>query len=181
MTLAAYASTVSHTTALRASLGSRADVRTRCGRRVLLSSRCPPGASCPMDMPTVTFTPTVNGQLAVPSKYGSPPRYLVDPGERLGVKVAVTVPRHLTVTALWFGISIAILGGGRTASAACTILARYHQPLSAGSHTSGLAGVSRNAAQARASTSSLRGPVTPTCERRAGGRPAHIELAPRAG
>jgi hypothetical protein len=102
-------------------------------------SGCPPGAPCPMAMPRVTFTPTINGQLAVLPKDGSPPRYHVRPGEHLVMKVAVTVPGHLTVTALWFGISTGILGGGPDGTGSMhPILASYRQPLSAGSHTFGL-------------------------------------------
>jgi hypothetical protein len=89
-----------------------------------------------MVMPRVTFTPTVNGQPAVLPKNGSPARYHVRPGERLVVKVAVTVPRHFTVTALWFGISTEILGGGPDGTNSMhPLLAHYRQPLSAGSHT----------------------------------------------
>lgn len=90
-------------------------------------------------MPRVIFTPTVNGQSAVLPGNGSPPRYHVRPGERLVVKVVVTVPRHLTVTALWFGISTGILGGGPNGTGSMhPVLAHYRQPLSAGSHTFGL-------------------------------------------
>jgi hypothetical protein len=98
-------------------------------------SGCPPGAPCPAAMPRVTFAPTVNGQLAVLPKDGSPPSYHVRPGEHLMMKVAVTVPRHLTVTALWFGISTGIVGGGPNGTGSMhPILAHYRQPLSAGSH-----------------------------------------------
>lgn len=85
------------------------------------------------------FTPTFNGQPAVLPANGSPPRHHVRPGERLVVKVAVTVPQHFTVTALWFGISTGMLGGGPNGTGSMhPILAHYRQPLSAGSHTFGL-------------------------------------------
>jgi hypothetical protein len=90
-------------------------------------------------MPRVTFVPTVNGRLAVLPKDGSSPSYHVRPGEHLVMSVAVTVPRHLTVTALWFDISTGTLGGGPNGTGSMhPILAHYRQPLSAGSHTFGL-------------------------------------------
>jgi hypothetical protein len=92
-----------------------------------------------MTMPRVTFTPAINGHLAVLPKDGSPARYHIHPGEHLAMKVTVTVPRHLAITALWFGISTGILGGGPNGTGSMhPILAHYHQPLSAGSHTFGL-------------------------------------------
>jgi hypothetical protein len=120
MTLAARPSTVSQITAVRASLAAALVSGLVVAGGCSSSPRCPPGASCPMVIPRVMFTPTVNGQPAVLPKNGSPPRYHVRPGERLVVKVVVTVPRHFTITALWFGISTGVLGGGRTALAACT-------------------------------------------------------------
>jgi hypothetical protein len=103
------------------------------------SSGCPPGAPCPMVMPRVTFAPIINGESASLSKHGSLPRYHVRPGEHLVMTVAVTVPRHLTVTALWFGICTGILGGGANGTGSMhPILAYYRQPLSAGTHMLGL-------------------------------------------
>jgi hypothetical protein len=123
-------SIVNQITALRASLAvalmSGLVVAGGCSS----SPNCPPGAPCPETMPRVTFTPTVNGQPAVRPRTGGPHRYHVRPGERLVVKVAVTVPRHLTVTALWFGISTGILGGGPNGTGSMhPILAHYRQPL----------------------------------------------------
>jgi hypothetical protein len=126
---------VSQITALRASLAAALMSGLLAAGGCSPSPRCPPGAPCPMVMPRVTFTPTVNGQ-PVFRRSGSPPRYHVRPGERLVLKVAVTVPRHFTVTALWFGISTGILGGGPNGTGSMhPILAHYRQPLSAGSHT----------------------------------------------
>jgi hypothetical protein len=100
------------------------------------SSGCPPGAPCVPVMPRVTFAPTINGQVAALSKYEGPPKYHLRPGEHLVMSVAVTVPRHLTVTGLWFGISTGILGEGQNGTGSMhPILAHYRQPLSAGTHT----------------------------------------------
>jgi hypothetical protein len=62
--------------------------------------RCPPGASCPPIVPRVTFTPTINGKSYAPRKDGHVPSYRVRPGEYLVVRLAVTVPKHVRVTAL---------------------------------------------------------------------------------
>lgn len=99
------------------------------------SPRCPPGASCPAIVPRVTFIPTINGKSAALREDGHVPSYRVRPGEYLVMSVAVTVPKHLTVTALWFGISTGILGGGPGGTGSMRpILAHYRQPLPAGSH-----------------------------------------------
>ena len=48
----------------------------------------------------------------------------------------MTVPRHLTVTALWFGISTGVLGGGPNGTGSMhPILAHCRGPLSAGPHS----------------------------------------------
>jgi hypothetical protein len=102
-------------------------------------SHCPPGALCPAVMPRVTFAPTINGKFAAPRTDGHVPSYRVRPGEYLVMRVTMTVPSHLRVTALWFGISTGILGGGPNGTGSMRpILAHYRQPLSAGSHTFGL-------------------------------------------
>lgn len=105
-----------------------------------LSARCPPGASCPAIAPRVTFTPAINGKTAVLRKDGHVPRYRVRSGEPLMMRVTVTVPKHVRVTALWFGISTGTWGNGPNGRPVGMnpILAHYHQPLSAGSHTFGL-------------------------------------------
>jgi hypothetical protein len=102
-------------------------------------SGCPPGAPCPETMLRVMFTPVINGKSAAPRKDGHVPSYRVRPGEQLAMTVAVTVPRHLTITQLWFGISTGIVGGGPNGTGSMhPILAHYRQPLSAGTHTIGL-------------------------------------------
>jgi hypothetical protein len=103
-------------------------------------SGCPPGASCPPPLPPrVTFTPTVKGKVAARPKDGHMPSYRVRPGEHLAMTVAVTVPRHLTITELWFGISTGIVGAGPNGTGSMhPIVAHYRQPLSAGTHMLGL-------------------------------------------
>jgi hypothetical protein len=88
----------------------------------------------------VTFIPTINGKAAVLRKDGHVPRYRVRSGESLMMRVTVTVPKHVRVTALWFGISTGTWGNGPKGRpiGMNPILAHYHQPLSAGSHTFGL-------------------------------------------
>ena len=52
------------------------------------------------------------------------------------MRVTVIVPRRLTVTALWFGISTGTLGGGPDGTGSMhPVLAHYPQYLSAGTHT----------------------------------------------
>jgi hypothetical protein len=103
------------------------------------SPRCPPGASCPAIAPRVTFIPTVNGVSFAPRKDGHVPRYRVRPGQTLVMRIAVTVPKHVTITALWFGISTGTWGSGPNGPIGMKpILAHYTLPLSTGSHTFGL-------------------------------------------
>ena len=85
------------------------------------------------------FTPTINGKYAALRKDGHVPSYRVRPGKYLVIRVAVTVPKHVKVTALWFGISQGTWGNGPNGPIGMNpILAHYRQPLSAGSHTFGL-------------------------------------------
>jgi hypothetical protein len=98
--------------------------------------RCPSGALCPAAVPRVTFTPAVTGKVAAPRTNGQVPGYRVHPGEYLVMRIRVTVPDHVTVTGLWFGLSAGTWGGGRNGPAGMNpILAHCTQPLSAGSHT----------------------------------------------
>lgn len=102
-------------------------------------SRCPPGALCPGAVLRVTFLPTVNGVSFAPRKDGHVPRFRVRPGEHLVIRVAVTVPRHVTITALWFGISTGTWGDGPNGPTGMNpVLAHYALPLPTGSHTFGL-------------------------------------------
>jgi hypothetical protein len=103
------------------------------------SSGCPPGAPCPAAAPTVAFSTTINGKSAALPTDGHVPSYRVRPGEYLVIRVVVTVPSHVRVTALWFGISKGTWGNGPEGPIGMNpILAHYRQPLSAGSHTFGL-------------------------------------------
>jgi hypothetical protein len=64
------------------------------------------------------------------------PSYRIHPGEDLAMRVEVVVPEHVTVTALWFGISTGVWGsgsGGRPTGMS-PILAHYRHPLPPGSH-----------------------------------------------
>jgi hypothetical protein len=55
------------------------------------------------------------------------------------MRVAVIVPKHITITALWLGISHGTWGSGPKGPIGMNpILTHYRQPLSAGSHTFGL-------------------------------------------
>lgn len=102
--------------------------------------RCPAGASCPVAAPRVTFIPTINGVSFAPRTDGHVPSYRVRPREHLMMRVAVTVPKNVTITALWFGISTGTWGSGPNGSPVGMnpVLAHYTLPLSAGSHTFGL-------------------------------------------
>jgi hypothetical protein len=102
--------------------------------------RCPPGASCPAKAPKVTFVPAINGVSFAPRTDGHVPSYRVRHGEHLVMRVAVTVPEHVTITALWFGISTGTWGSGPDGNPVGMnpILAHYTLRLSAGSHTFGL-------------------------------------------
>ncbi len=103
------------------------------------SPRCPPGASCPPIVPKVTFTPAINGKPPALRKDGHVPSYRGRPGEDLVMRVTVTVPKHVILTALWFGISTGTWGNGPNGPLGMNpMLAHYRQPLPAGSHTFGL-------------------------------------------
>ncbi len=90
--------------------------------------------------PRVTFATSINGGPASLAKDLTLPSYPVHPGEHLLVSVVVTVPRHVTVTALWLGICHDSwgLGPGHRPTGMNPILAHARQPLLAGAHTFGL-------------------------------------------
>jgi hypothetical protein len=64
------------------------------------------------------------------------------------MQVKVTVPKHVRVTVLWFGISTGIWGNGPKGRPVGMkpILARFRRPPSAGSHTFSLRWQYRNTA-----------------------------------
>jgi hypothetical protein len=94
---------------------------------------------CPEVGPRLGYVMTVNGWSASIPKDDNLPSFRIRPGEHLVMRVAVTVPRHVTVTALWLGISTAPEGFGPKGPINLhPVLARSRQPLSAGSHAFGL-------------------------------------------
>lgn len=93
-------------------------------------------ALCPSVAPELTYVTTINGQSASIPNDGHAPSFRVRPGEHLVITVAVTVPRHVRVAALWLGISTGPEGFGPTGPANLhPILAHSRQPLPAGRHT----------------------------------------------
>lgn len=138
-----HSSEASHTgpviPALRTSLAAAVAAGVLAAGSCSSSAGCPPGAPCPASAPRVIFGAAINGKSTAPPKAGTLPSYRVRPGEYLVVRVAVTVPRHVRVTDLSFGISKGTWGGGPNGTGGMNpILAHYRQPLSAGSHTFGL-------------------------------------------
>jgi hypothetical protein len=86
--------------------------------------------------PPPLFTVTVNGHSKSFPTYHRPPLFHVRPGEQLSMTVAMTVPRHIRLTALWLGISKGTLGSGPNGPVGMRpILASSHRPLSPGLHT----------------------------------------------
>ena len=104
------------------------------------SSRCPADAHgfCPAaSPPQLPFGTTINGKYALLSKHGNVPTFEVRPGELLLISVAMTVPPHLRLTPLWFGISSGSRGSGPNGRPVgmTPVLTHDRQPLSAGVHT----------------------------------------------
>lgn len=87
--------------------------------------------------PELSYTVTLNGQTqAFPANGLTVPHYVITPGENLTIIVNVTVPEHVTVTALWLGITNGILSprpGGPT-NMSPILAARTHTTLSPGAH-----------------------------------------------
>ena len=72
---------------------------------------CAATAACPAPpTPPLTFAISINGHSALHARIGRLVRYHVRPGQELLVAVAVNVPRHLTLTGLWLGISTGTIG-----------------------------------------------------------------------
>jgi hypothetical protein len=99
---------------------------------------CPPGAFCPAPQPPrLAYVLTINGQSAAFAENSPLVSYPVRPGEQLLITVAVSVPRHLSLRALWLGISTGTWGngpGGRPTGMK-PILAHSRRPLAPGVHT----------------------------------------------
>lgn len=87
--------------------------------------------------PRLTYALIINGQPVSFPENGTTPSCHVRPGEHLLMTVAVTVPRHLSITRLWLGISTGIWGyepEGRPVGMD-PVLAHTREPLSSGVHT----------------------------------------------
>ena len=86
-------------------------------------SRVPPGPS---------YTVTVNGQ----TEAHRLPRYVITPGENLAIILDVTVPAHVTMTALWLGITNGELSPGPDGPSNMSpiLVARPHARLLPGVH-----------------------------------------------
>jgi hypothetical protein len=71
------------------------------------------------------------------TKNGEAPRIQVRPGQHVLIKVVVTLPRNIKVTALWLGISSGPYGFSQKHRPANLdpILARSRKTLTGGSHT----------------------------------------------
>jgi hypothetical protein len=60
--------------------------------------------------PGLSYTVTADGHTrAVPARRAALPLFTITPGERLTITVDVTVPAHVTATALWLGITNGVL------------------------------------------------------------------------
>jgi len=87
----------------------------------------------------LSYVVSVNGQaLVVPG--GTPPRYVITPGENLTMTVDVTIPPHITVTGLWLGITNGVLTPRPTGPAEMSpiLVARTRAPLGPGRHRFGM-------------------------------------------
>src|SRR5258708_5643001 len=110
---------------------------------------------------------TINGQSASLLIYGHVPSYHVRAGERLVMRVAVIVPTHVTVTALWLGIFKGCFGGGINGTGCMEpILTHSQQPLPEGSHIFRLRWRAPNASLAAASFLGFSWSSSPPSRRR---------------
>jgi hypothetical protein len=101
------------------------------------SARCPPGESCPSSGPQLTYVLTINGHSVPRTENGEAPRIQVRPGQHVLIKVVVTLPGSIKVTALWLGISSGPYGFSQKHRPVnlSPILARSRETLTGGSHT----------------------------------------------
>ena len=79
----------------------------------------------PPATPELSYTITVNGQTHALGPGLAIPRYVITPGENLTITVDVSVQAHLTVTALWLGITDGVLAPRLAGPADMTVLAAY--------------------------------------------------------
>lgn len=63
----------------------------------------------PPPVPELSYTVSLNGQTRSAPATGALPLFTIIPGERLTITVVVTVPAHVTVTAMWLGITNGVL------------------------------------------------------------------------
>jgi hypothetical protein len=85
----------------------------------------------------LSFPVAVNGQSRV-AKAGLP-TFTVTPGERLRIRIGVTVPAHARVRTLWLGVSNGAITSpgpdGQRPASMHPVLARIREPLTPGLHT----------------------------------------------
>jgi hypothetical protein len=83
-----------------------------------------------------SYVLTLNGRLQIRPWQGPAPTYHVRNGEHLDITVEIRVPRQLTISHLWLGISTGTLGASPNGPVGMhPILASSHRSLSPGSHT----------------------------------------------
>jgi len=82
--------------------------------------------------PGLSYTVTVNGQTRAIPATGAAQLFTVTPGERLTMTVQVTVPGPRAMTALWLGITNAVLSGH--ANMEPVLAASTRVPLRPGAH-----------------------------------------------
>jgi hypothetical protein len=93
------------------------------------------GAAAPHVGPRLSYTVTVNGQTrTVPARTGALPLFTVTPGERLTMRVKVTVPRPQAMKALWLGITDGAETAGKIPTYMKPILAGGRRVLRPGAH-----------------------------------------------
>ncbi len=87
--------------------------------------------------PGLSYTVTANGQTRAVATGTALPLFTITPGENLRLKVVVTVPAHVRVTALWLGISKGSWGTGPNGPTGINypILAHTRKSLGPGSYS----------------------------------------------
>lgn len=86
--------------------------------------------------PGLSYTVTANGQTRAVATGTALPLFTITPGENLRIKVGVTVPAHVRVTALWLGISKGSWGIGPNGPTGINpILAHIRKSLGPGTYS----------------------------------------------
>jgi hypothetical protein len=103
-----------------------------------LSSISHPGASHPEGPVELSYVVTVNGRSQMVS--GTPPDYVITPGENLTMTVDVIIPPHITLTGLWLGVTNGVLAPRPTGPADMSpiLAASTRAPLGPGRHRFGM-------------------------------------------